>query len=132
MGKIKIKIIQPIKNVISGYFDHVIVPGVEGDFGISEGHTPFITKLRPGIIQLFNNNKTDNYAVHDGFVTIDNNIIKIVCDVLEHESEIDKKRASAAKERAEKRLKSNQSDIDFRRAEFALKRSLVRLELVEK
>ncbi|MCF7793518.1 MAG: ATP synthase F1 subunit epsilon [Candidatus Cloacimonetes bacterium] len=132
MAKIKLEIIQPVKKKIEGEYDHVIVPGVDGDFGIMENHTPFITKIRPGILQLFNNRSSEEYAVHDGFVTVDDNIVKIVCDVIEHRSEIDKTRAASAKKRAEKRLKSNQEDTDFRRAEFALKRSLVRLEVIEK
>ncbi len=132
MAKIKLEIIQPSKDKIESEFDHLIIPGIDGDFGISENHTPFITKIRPGILQLFNGNTSDEYAIHDGFVTVDSNNVKIVCDILEHSSEIDKARASEAKQRAEKRLKSNQEDTDFRRAEFALKRSLVRMEVAEK
>ena len=45
--------------------------------------------------------------------------------------EIDAERAKAAKERAEKRLeqKSENRDLDLRRAQLALMRSLTRLEL---
>lgn len=129
MAKILLEVIQPTRCKIRGEFDHVIVPGVDGDFGISENHTPFITKIRPGILQLFQGKKNDRYAIHDGFVTVDNNRVIIVCEVIEHEKEIDLKRAESARQRADKRLKSTAEEIDFRRAEFALKRSLVRLEL---
>jgi F-type H+-transporting ATPase subunit epsilon len=129
MAKLALEVFQPTKTKVSGEFDHIIVPGIDGDFGISENHTPFITKIRPGILQLFSGTKIDRYAIHDGFVTVDNNKIVIVCDVIENEKEIDSKRAEASKERAEKRLKASAEEVDFRRAEFALKRSLVRLEL---
>ncbi len=131
MAKINLEIIQPVKSKIVNDYDQIIVPGVDGDFGILEDHTPFITKIRPGILHLFAGNKIDKYAIHDGFVTVENNMVKIVCDVLEHHSEVNTKRADAARKRAEKRLKSNDPDVDFRRAEYALKRSLVRLSLAK-
>ncbi len=129
MSKIHIKVIQPNQIRIDKDYDHVIVPGVDGDFGISFDHTPFITKIRTGVLQLFQNNKCEEYAIHDGFVTVENNIVTIVCDTIERKDEIDIARAKASRERAEDRLKSSKENINFRRAEASLKKALVRLEL---
>lgn len=132
MNKIHIKVIQPIQIRIDKEYDHVIVPGVDGDFGISFDHTPFITKIRTGVLQLFQKEKCEEYAIHDGFVTVENNIITIVCDIIEKKDEIDIERAHASRERAEERLKSSRENINFRRAEASLKKALVRLELNSK
>jgi len=129
MSKIHIKVIQPTKIRIDAEYDHIIVPGVDGDFGISFDHTPFITKVRTGVLQLFQNDKSEDFAIHDGFVTVENNIVTIICDTIEKKNEIDIARAKASKERAEKRLKSSEDNINFRRAEASLKKSMVRLEL---
>jgi len=129
MNKLHLEIIQPTKIKIRDDFDHIIVPGVDGDFGVDLNHTAFITKIRPGILQLYKGKKIDKYAIHDGFVTVENNIIVIVCDTIENENEIKYKRAEDSKKRAEKRIKSSGKDIDFRRAEISLKRALVRLHL---
>jgi F-type H+-transporting ATPase subunit epsilon len=129
MAKLTFEVIQPTQSKVQGNYDHIIIPGIDGDFGVSENHTPFITKIRPGIMQLFKGTKIDKYAIHDGFVTVDENKITVVCDLIEHEEEIDKKRAASSQERAEKRLKTTNEEIDFRRAELALKKSLVRLDL---
>ena len=132
MDKLHLEVIQPSKIRISSDFDHIIVPGIDGDFGIDINHTPFITKIRSGILQLYQGNKIEKYAIHDGFVTVENNMIKIICEVVEKTNEINVKRAASSKERAEKRLKSSADNIDFRRAEVSLKRALVRLELGSK
>ena len=129
MGKIHIKVIQPTQIRIDAEYDHIIVPGVDGDFGISFDHTPFITKIRTGVLQLFQNNKSEDYAIHDGFVTVENNVVTIICDTIEKKDEIDIARAKASRERAEKRLKSSEENINFRRAEASLKKALIRLEL---
>jgi len=129
MSKIHIKVIQPTQIRIDAEYDHIIVPGVDGDFGISSDHTPFITKIRTGILQLFKNDISEDFAIHDGFVTVENNVVTIICDTIEKNDEIDIARAKASKERAEKRLKSSEENINFRRAEASLKKALVRLEL---
>ena len=129
MSKIHIKVIQPTQIRIDKKYDHIIVPGVDGDFGISFDHTPFITKIRTGVLQLFQNENCEEYAIHDGFVTVENNIVTIVCDTIEKKDEIDIARAKASRGRAEERLKSSKENINFRRAEASLKKALVRLEL---
>jgi len=129
MAKIKLEVIKPTQYKIQDEFDHIIIPGVDGDFGVDQDHTAFITKIRPGLLQLYKGKKIVQYAIHDGFVTVEDNHVVIVCDTVEKSSEIDAKRAVSAKERAEKRLKTSGEEIDFRRAEFALKKSLIRLEL---
>jgi F-type H+-transporting ATPase subunit epsilon len=129
MNKITIEVIQPTKTKISGKYDHIIIPGIDGDFGVDWDHTPFITKIRPGILRLYTEKKIEEYAIHDGFVSVENNKVKIVCEIIEDIPEIDLKRATSSKERAEKRLKSISEDIDFRRAEIALKKALVRISL---
>ncbi len=130
MDKIAVSIIQPHKTKVKGEFFHVIVPGVEGDFGIAPDHTPMITKIRPGLLYLYHDkSKAEKYAIHDGFVTVENNSVSIVCDIVECEDEIDIERAKRAKERAEKRMQSDKEDIDFRRADSALKRALTRISV---
>ncbi|OQX71943.1 MAG: ATP synthase F1 subunit epsilon [Candidatus Cloacimonas sp. 4484_275] len=131
MSKIHLEVIQPHQTKIKDDFEHVIIPGIEGDFGVSENHTPFITIIRPGILTLFKDETPEKFAIHDGFVTVDNNKVTIVCETIEKSDEIDITRAEEAKKRAEDRLKSKNEEIDFRRAELALKRALVRLSLTQ-
>lgn len=129
MEKLKLKIIQPQKLVLETEFDDIIIPGKDGDFGVFYGHTPFISVIRPGVMEIYNNNEVTKYALHDGYVTVENNEVIILCELIERAEDIDVARAKAAKERAEKRLKSNQSDIDFRRAETALKKAVARITI---
>jgi F-type H+-transporting ATPase subunit epsilon len=38
---------------ISEDVDMVVVPGVDGDFGVLRGHTPILTTVRPGVIKMY-------------------------------------------------------------------------------
>jgi F-type H+-transporting ATPase subunit epsilon len=129
---LKLKIIQPTRTVVDTECEHVIIPGIDGDFGVSEEHTPFITKLRTGNLVVYHKEKKEieRFAIHDGFVTVENNTIRIVCEVVESKEEIDKTRAERAKKRAEERMASDDKDIDYRRAELSLKRAIARIETI--
>lgn len=126
---IQLEVIQPQNVKLEKEFDHVIIPGVEGDFGVSEGHTPFLTRIRPGVLQVFENmnGEAETLAVHDGFAMVEPKKVTIVCETVEYSKEIDAKRAEAAKERAEQRLKEKPDDMNFRRAELALAKAIARI-----
>ena len=57
------------------------------------------------------------------------NLAEILTDSIENKKDIDLARAENAKRRAEERLKSNDPNIDFKRAELALKKALNRIEV---
>ena len=62
------------------------------------------------------------------------NKVSILVDAAERASEIDADRATKAMERAKERLVRDRSDkdIDFARAEAALRRAVARLKVVQK
>jgi F-type H+-transporting ATPase subunit epsilon len=129
MGKINIKIIMPDKKKLDETVDLAVLPGIDGDFEVQEGHSAFITKLRSGSIRLQTDGNSEYYAIHEGFVTVENNNILILSECCETKKEIDIKRAELARIRAEKRMQTTREDsIDHRRAELALKRAIARLE----
>lgn len=128
---VKVKVILPSGIKIDEECDSITIPGVDGDFAVLEGHTPFITKIRPGVLIIDNHKKETEYAIHDGFVTVEDDSVTIVSERLESSDEIDKNRAEEAMKRAKERLtQTNNSEIDFRRAEFALKRALTRIRTI--
>lgn len=96
------------------------------------GHTPLIGCLDYGEMHFIKEGKLNRYAVHGGAINVTKEKVSVICNAIEHESEIDKDRALAAKERAEKRLKEKDPNTDLKRAQLALQRSLIRLEVLNK
>ncbi len=126
---VNIEIIMPDRIKLERKCDHLIVPGIDGDLGIYQDHTPVMTQLRPGVLHIVYDGKEEKMAIHDGFVTVENNNVVILSERVESEVEIDFKRAEDAKNRAEQRLKDQPKELDFRRAELALRRALTRLSI---
>jgi F-type H+-transporting ATPase subunit epsilon len=46
------ELVTPERLVFSGEVSQVVVPGAEGDFAVLVGHAPFISTLRPGILEV--------------------------------------------------------------------------------
>ena len=71
-------------------------------------------------------------ALHSGFVQVLQDEITVLAEIAEWPDEIDKNRAEEARIRAERRLEMSDPNINIKRAEIALKKSLVRIEVVNK
>lgn len=99
---------------------------------ILKGHTPLIGSLAYAPMHLVKDGKTEEFALHGGAINITKEKVSVVCNAIERKSEIDLARAKKAKERAEKRLQEKDVNVDVKRAELALKRALIRVELASK
>ena len=105
---------------------------VEGGIGIYKNHIPMTTVLEPGIATITEEggNKKEA-ALHTGFMEILGDRITILAEIAEWPDEIDRNRAQEAKIRAERRLQNDKSNVNITRAELALHKALVRIELAD-
>ena len=53
MNTIQVEIVSAERALFSGEATMVVAPGKDGDLGIAPRHTPLLTSLRPGDIQVF-------------------------------------------------------------------------------
>jgi F-type H+-transporting ATPase subunit epsilon len=122
-----LEVVTPDRMVLSTAADVVVCPGVEGQFGVLYGHIPFLSALEIGEMYYRAGGKTEYLAVSGGFAEVTGAKVTIVAEAAELGREIDVERVKRAKERAEKRLAAGKTaDIDWTRAEAALRRSIVR------
>lgn len=101
----------------------------EGDIGIYKGHIPLTAIVSPGVLHIHEEGQVREAALMSGFIEVLPDQVVIMAEVVEWPEEIDVKRAEEARIRAERRLKSHSAEVDVVRAELALKRALVRLEM---
>lgn len=52
---IKLEIVTPEKLVFSQDVEMATLPGVEGEFGVLENHSPLISELQEGVVSIFAN-----------------------------------------------------------------------------
>jgi len=134
MGKLHLEVVTPEKVMVSQEVDIVVAPGAMGEFGVLEGHVPFLSGIEPGELRFTSGNETERFLVTTGFSEVSDNKVSVLVDAAEKAMEIDSERALKAMDRAEERLAKDRGreDIDFLRAEAALKRAIVRVRISEK
>lgn len=70
-NKVTFELASPESLLVSTTADMVVVPGAEGDFGVLPGHAPFISEVRPGVIDVYQADKIEERVfVARGFAEV--------------------------------------------------------------
>ena len=77
----KIDIVTPLGRIYSGEIKEATFPGIEGEFGVLEGHAPLVTTLNPGVIAIKKDNgKEEVIAINWGYVEVTPDHINVLVD----------------------------------------------------
>ena len=66
------ELVTPEKLVRSEEVYMVVVPGTEGDFGVLEGHAPFMSTIRDGSLAIYRTQgaQPETLPIHGGFAEV--------------------------------------------------------------
>jgi F-type H+-transporting ATPase subunit epsilon len=71
--KLQFELVSPEKLLLSEPVGMVVVPGTEGNFGVLPGHALFISTVRPGVIDVYENGMptiSERIFVSGGFAEV--------------------------------------------------------------
>lgn len=125
----RVRIITPEKQFFDGQATMVELTTTEGNIGVYPEHIPLTAVVAPGVLKIHEGNEVREASLISGFLTILPDEVTIMAEIVEWPDEIDFSRAEQARIRAERRLSEHKPELDVMRAELALRRALVRLEL---
>ncbi|MEW8967443.1 MULTISPECIES: F0F1 ATP synthase subunit epsilon [Exiguobacterium] len=133
MNTLHVNVVTPDGAAYEGEARMVIAKSVTGEIGILPKHIPMVTPLDISILKLRHEDGGRTLiALSGGFMEVRPDTVTILAETAEMADKIDYDRASAAKVRAERRLQDTKiSEIEFRRAELALKKAINRLSIRE-
>ena len=129
---IELVIVTPTRQLLRVRAVEVTLPGANGYLGILPGHAPLMTELGIGELTYRGGTEAQPLSVTRGFAEILPDRVTVLAETAEMAAEIDLERAEAAKARAEKRLTSGDTNIDWDRAAVALQRALIRIQVARK
>ena len=70
MAKLHFSLVAPERELYAGEVDQVDAPGTEGDFGVLQGHEPFMTSLRSGQVIVRNDGSQRVFTIEGGFADV--------------------------------------------------------------
>ena len=79
-SRIAFDVVSPERLLLSVMADMVTVPGAEGYMGVMAGHSPLVSTLRAGMIDVLVNGKDDRYFIRGGFAEISPTKITVLAE----------------------------------------------------
>ena len=78
---IALHILSPEGTLVQADVTLVSLPGVEGPFTVLKDHAALITALNKGSIRYVENGEEKFLPIHEGFVEVRNNVVKVCVEV---------------------------------------------------
>lgn len=67
---IHLEIVTPNGAVLSSHVDEVRLPGALGEFAVLQGHIPFMSSLKAGVVTYVNGNQLQKLAIGNGVAEV--------------------------------------------------------------
>jgi len=121
-------IVSAEEKIFSGLVEMVIVAGALGDLGITPGHTPLLTQLKPGPIRLIlQNGEEEIFYASGGFVEVQPHLVSVLSDTALRADDVNEAAALEAKKMAEQAMSEQNSEIDHAMAAVQLAEAMAQL-----
>jgi F-type H+-transporting ATPase subunit epsilon len=121
---IHVDVVSAEASIYSGEAEFVVLPGESGELGIYPRHTPLITRIRPGTVEITpaGGGAKELIFVAGGILEVQPKVITVLADTAIRGHDLDEAKANEALERAKVALANAQDkqEIATLQAEFAM------------
>src|SRR3954469_9940217 len=90
MATFPFDLVSPEKLAFSGEVDQVDIPGAEGDFGVLAGHAPVVAAIRPGLLTVTVDGKSEKIIVLGGLAEVSDKGLTVLADVATSLEDLDR------------------------------------------
>ena len=117
MADFHFELVSPERLVFSGEVQSVVVPGSEGQFTVLKDHSPLMSTLKPGVVDILESpSKTVRFFVRGGFADVAPTGLTILAEHAVPLEEFDGSQITADIENAESEVAGATTDEARRRA----------------
>lgn len=121
MATIKVDVVSAEESTFSGRAKFVALPGETGELGILPGHTPLITRIRPGSVRIEDENGEEQIVLVDGgILEVQPGAVTVLADTAIRGADLDEAKAEQARKRAEEALQNTSSNLEYATAQAEL------------
>ena len=121
MNAFQVDVVSAEEKIFSGQDKFVALPGESGELGILPGHTPLITRIKPGSVRIELADGGQEFVfVAGGILEVQPHCVTVLSDTAIRGKDLDESRAEAAREVAQEAIKNAKSAIDLAAAHAEL------------
>lgn len=132
---LKVEIVSAERSIFSGEATMVSASAQMGEVGIAPGHTPFISRIKPGEVRvtMADDSEPLDIFVSGGLLEVQPYVVTILADTALRVDDIDEAAALKAKEEAESELAGSKPDeIDYQAVQSQLSEATAKLQLLKR
>jgi F-type H+-transporting ATPase subunit epsilon len=125
-------IVSAEQSLFSGLVELLVATGSQGELGITFGHAPLLTDLKPGPVRVVKQEGEEEiYYLSGGFLEVQPNSISILADTAFRADDLDEAAALEAKQQAEHDISNQSGEFDYSRAASQLAAAVAQLRTIE-
>lgn len=131
---VHVDVVSAEEKIFSGMAEFVVLPGESGELGILPGHTPLITRIRPGEVRIkvANQEVEELVFVAGGLLEVQPGLVTVLADTAIRGHDLDEAKAEAAKRQAEEALANRNATMDYAAAQAELASAVAQLAAIQK
>ncbi|WP_338616917.1 F0F1 ATP synthase subunit epsilon [Pigmentiphaga sp. CHJ604] len=124
MATIHVDVVSAEASIFAGEANFVALPGESGELGILPGHTPLISRIRPGTVKISraDNGEEEHIFVAGGLLEIQPGTVTVLADTAIRSHDLDEAKAEQARKAAEEALRNakDKAEVAVVEAELAM------------
>jgi F-type H+-transporting ATPase subunit epsilon len=130
----RVDVVSAEEEIFSGEAEFVALPGESGELGILPGHTPLITRIRPGAVRVKISDQAEDVFVFvaGGILEVQPDNVTVLADTAIRGADLDEAKAAEAKRLAEEALVNKDGKIDYAQAQAELAAAIAQLAAIHK
>ncbi|NRO97118.1 F0F1 ATP synthase subunit epsilon [Paraburkholderia sp. NMBU_R16] len=133
MATIKVDVVSAEEQIFSGQAKFVALPGEAGELGILPGHTPLITRIRPGAVRIEAESGEEEFVfVAGGILEVQPGAVTVLADTAIRGKDLDEAKAEQARKRAEEALQNSGSNLEYATAQAELSYAVAQLAAIQR
>ena len=134
MATLHVNIVSAEQAIFSGEAEMVVAPGETGELGILPGHTPLLTRIRPGTVKvkLAGQEHDEVIYVSGGILEVQPKSVTILADTSIRARDLDEAKIKEARRQAEEALTNRASGQDRALVVAELAQLAAQLQAIQK
>ena len=121
MSTIQVDVVSAEESIFSGEATFIALPGEAGELGVMPGHTPLITRIKPGSVRIKLADGSEEFIfVAGGVLEVQPKHVTVLSDTAIRGRDLDEARAEAARRDVEEAINNAKGDFDMAAAQAEL------------
>ena len=131
---VQVDVVSGEEQIFSGLAEFVVLPGESGELGILPGHTPLMTRIKPGAVRLKLPDRADEELIFvaGGMLEVQPNLVTVLADTAIRGKDLDEAKSLESKKRAEEAMQNKTSQLEYAKAQAELAEAIAQLAAIQK